>query len=110
MQTLPLQCTSFKRIDSLIKQICGTKLLYMYHVIGLCRATSKLICNGYRTEWSPIQSVFIRVHDNKIERPRAAGVRFVISRVWLQSELDDTKFYYQLIIKKYSFRAKSAEL
>ena len=47
-----------------------------------------IISNGNRTEWSPVGSVIIRV----------AGVRFVLSRVGLQTELDDTKFCYQLII------------
>ena len=34
-----------------------------------------LICNGDRTEWSPIQSVIIRVITKADDR--AAGVRFV---------------------------------
>ena len=33
---------------------------------------NKLICNGNRTEWSPIQSVIIRVI-NKIGRPRSGS-------------------------------------
>ena len=36
--------------------------------------------------------------DNKIERPRS-GSPICLSRVWLETELDDTKSYYQLIIK-----------
>ena len=54
--------------------------------------------NGNRTEWSPVQSVIIRV----ITKPddRGAGGRFVYhARVRLQTELDYTKSYYQLIIK-----------
>ena len=47
--------------------------------------------DGNRTEWSPIQSVIIRVI-NKIEWPPD------LSWVWLQTELDNTKSYYQLII------------
>ena len=45
-------------------------------------SSAALICNGNRTEWSPIRSVII-----------------CLSRVRLQTELDDTKSYYQLIIK-----------
>jgi len=36
--------------------------------------------------------------DNKIGRPRN-GSPICLSRVWLYTELDDTKSYYQLIIK-----------
>ena len=40
----------------------------------------------------------------KIGRPRS-GSPICLSRVWLQTDLDDTKSYYQLIIKKkYRFR------
>ena len=58
-----------------------------------------VINNGNRTEWSPIRSVIIWVI-NKIGRPRS-GSPICISRVWLQTELDDTKSWscYQLIIK-----------
>ena len=45
------------------------------------------IDNGNRTEWSPIRAVIIRVV-NKIGRPRSE-----------QTELDETKSCYQLIIK-----------
>ena len=55
------------------------------------------ISNGNRTEWSPIWSVIIRVITKSDDC--AAGVWFDLSRVWLQTELDDTKSYYQLIIK-----------
>ena len=51
---------------------------------------NRLICNGNRTEWSPIRSIIIRVITKSDDR--AAGV-------WLQTELDDTKSYQQLIIK-----------
>ena len=43
------------------------------------------ISNGKRTEWSPIRSVIVPVINK-------------IGRVWLQTELDDMKFSYQLII------------
>ena len=56
-----------------------------------------VISNGNRTEWSPIRSVIIRVI-NKIGRPRS-GSLICLSRVWLQTELDDTTSYGQLIIK-----------
>ena len=36
--------------------------------------------------------------DNKIGQPRS-GSPICLSRVWLQTELDDKKSYYQLIIK-----------
>ena len=36
--------------------------------------------------------------DNKIGRPRS-GSPICLSQVWLQTELDDSKSYYQLIIK-----------
>ena len=50
------------------------------------------ISYGNRTDWSQIRSVVVRVI-NKI-----SGVRFVKSRVLLQTKLDGTKFCYQLII------------
>ena len=56
----------------------------------------RLINNGNRTEWSPIRSVIIWVI-NKIGRPRS-GSPICKLRVWLQTELDDTKSCYQLII------------
>ena len=46
-----------------------------------------LICNGNRTEWSPIHVC------NEYE-----WLTKSVDRVWLQTELDDTKFCYQLII------------
>ena len=55
------------------------------------------ICNGNRTEWSPIRSVIIRVITKSDDR--AAGVRFVYHEYDYRPELDDTKSYYQLIIK-----------
>ena len=60
-------------------------LSMMNYVITL----SKWLCvsNSKRTEWSPIRSVIIR------------GRPICSSRAWLQTELDDTKSYYQLIIK-----------
>ena len=61
------------------------------------------ICNGNRTEWSPIRSVIIRVITKSDDR--AAGVRFVYN------ELDDTKSYYQLIIKlQFPRKGKRAKL
>ena len=55
-----------------------------------------LICNGNRTEYSPIQYAIIRVI-NKIGRPQS-GSPISKSRVWLETELDDTNSYWQLII------------
>ena len=50
-------------------------------------------------ERSPIQSAVIIGMITKSD-DLAAGVRVIcLSRVWLRTELDDTKSYYQLIIK-----------
>ena len=43
-------------------------------------------------------SVCYHTSENKIGRPRS-GSQICLSRVLLQTELDDTKSYYQLIIK-----------
>ena len=43
-------------------------------------------------------SVCNHTSDNKIGRPRSGGP-ICLSRVWLQTELDDTKSPYQLITK-----------
>ena len=43
-------------------------------------------------------SVCNHTSDNKIGRPRS-GSPICLSQVWLQTELDNTKSYYQLIIK-----------
>ena len=45
--------------------------------------------------WSPIRSAIKQVI-NKIGRPRS-GCPICKSRVWLQTELDDTKPCYQLV-------------
>ena len=55
-----------------------------------------MINNGNRTECSPIRSVIIRVI-NKIGRPRSWSL-ICESRVWLQTQLDETKSCCQLII------------
>ena len=52
----------------------------------------RLFRNGNRTEWSSIRSVIIRVITKSDDR--AAGVRFVYHEY-----VDNTKSYYQLIIK-----------
>ena len=57
-----------------------------------------MFCNGNRIEWSPIRSVIIWVIIKSDDRA-AAGSPICLPRVWLQTELDDTKSYYQLIIK-----------
>ena len=55
----------------------------------------RLTNDGNRPEWSPFRSVIIRVI-NKIGRQRNESPIFLItSRI----ELDDTKSFYQLIIK-----------
>ena len=70
---------------------------------------SSAIRNGNRTEWSQIRSVIIRVitkSDDSRRRPRS-GSPICLSRVWLQTEWDNTKSYYQLPNhKNYNFRGK----
>ena len=56
----------------------------------------KAISNGNRTEWSPIRPVIIRAI-TKSDRDRAAGVRFVYHENVYRT--DDTKCYYQFILK-----------
>ena len=51
------------------------------------KTSEAFVGNANRTEWSPIRPVIIRV------------ITICLSRVWLQTELDDMKSYYQLIIK-----------
>ena len=48
-------------------------------------------------DWVESNSVCNHTSD-KIGRPRS-GSPICLSRVWLLTELDDTKSYYQLIIK-----------
>ena len=56
------------------------------------------ISNSIRTEQSPIQSVSVWVIP-KLDNC-TVQVKFVYHRpVWLQTELDNMKSYYQLIIK-----------
>ena len=55
-----------------------------------------IISNGNRTEWRPIRSVIIRVI-NKIGRPRSGSPICLITSM-ITTELDDTKFCYQLSI------------
>ena len=74
------------------------KIVGAYVTSNWQRMHSLLVCylvinNGNRTEWSPIRSVVVRVI-NKIGR---GGSPICQSRVWLQTELDDTKSSYQLI-------------
>ena len=73
--------------------------------ISNCNSTEwSPICNGNWTDWSPIRFVIIRVI-NKIGRPRS-GSPICLITVWLQTELDDTKFRYQLIITLTKFVKK----
>ena len=58
------------------------------------------VSNGNRKEWSPIRSVIMS--DNKIVRP-CGGSPICLLRVWLQTELDDTK---SINHNNYSFREK----
>ena len=62
----------------------ATYLMLLAMVIGLSGIQFRSACN--------------HTSDNKIGRPRI-GSPICLSRVWLQTELDDTKAYYQLIIK-----------
>ena len=54
----------------------------------ICLVTS-MINNSNRTEWSPLQCVIIQ-EINKMGWPHTS--------IWLKTELDDTKFCYQLIM------------
>ena len=56
-----------------------------------------IICNGNRTEWSPIQSVMIRVITKSDDC--VAGVRFVYHEYDYRLNWTNTKSHYQLIIK-----------
>ena len=61
----------------------------MLHFLHWCYTwTALLSANQNRT----------KSESNKIGRPRS-GIPICLSRVWLQTELDDTKSYYQLIRK-----------
>ena len=55
------------------------------------------IRNGNRAQWSPIQSVIIRVITKSDDR--AAGVRFVYHEYDYRLNWTTRKSYYQLIIK-----------
>ena len=66
-----------------------------YAPIAIKEFVMVMINNGNRTEYSPIRSVIIRVI-NKIGGSRS-GSPICQSRVWLQTELDEKKFSYQLI-------------
>ena len=57
-----------------------------------------MICNGNRTEWSPIRSVIIRVIIKSDDR--AAGVRFVYH------EYDYRPNWTTINHKNYNFREK----
>ena len=73
-----------------------------FHSVGRARGRAwerwsgeLVISNGKKSEWSPIRSVIIRVINNKIARESD-----LLSLVWLQIKLDDTKSqYHELIIK-----------
>ena len=56
-------------------------------------STQNTFCNCNRTEWSPIQSVIIQV----ITKSRESDL-FITSMI-IQTEVNDTKSCYQLIIK-----------
>ena len=47
--------------------------------------------------------------DDKIGRP-GSGSPICLSTVWLQTELDDTKSYYQLIITNFREKKRIAKL
>ena len=61
------------------------------------RIPQTTIHTGKRTEWSPIQSVIIRVITTSDDRE--AGVRFVNHEYDYRLTSDDTKSTCQLIIK-----------
>ena len=76
-------------------------LLELYHLV-LCNVSIthnvhyEMIHNANRTKWSPIQFVIIQVI-NKIRQLQSRSL-ICQSLIWLQTELDDKKFCYQLII------------
>ena len=76
-------------------------LLELYHLV-LCNASIthnvhyEIIHSGNRTKWNPILFVIIRVI-NKIRQLQSRSL-ICQSLIWLQTELDDMKFCYQLII------------
>ena len=59
--------------------------------------------------WVESNSVCYHKNDNKIGRPRS-GSPISLSRVWLETELDDMKSYYQLIIRVTISEKKIADL
>ena len=61
-----------------------------------CLLTSMVFDNGNRIEWSPTLSLIKQVI-NKIAQLRG-GSLICLSRVRLLTELDNKKFFYQLII------------
>ena len=65
--------------------------MYQSHTMHTIRLFS-----GNRTKWNPILFVIIRVI-NKIRQPQSRSL-ICQSLIWLQTELDDTKFCYQLTI------------
>ena len=74
--------------------------VYLVTIVVTMFIFSLLVCN---------RSVIIRVI-NKIGRPRS-GTPICLSRVWLNTELDDTNSYYQLVIKmKISVKRRIAKL
>ena len=77
-------------------EVCSKNQWTNRFKVAVCLCSQNVINNGNRTEWSPIRSVIIWVI-NKIGRPRS-GSLICKSQVWLQTELDDTKSCYQLII------------
>ena len=64
-------------------------------VLKITDQSISVLSNGNRTESN---SVCNHTSDNKIGRPRS-GNPICLSREWLQTELDSTQSYYQLIIK-----------
>ena len=90
-----LSCSFRHRRLLTVKMFARTKATALYSYMQ--------IRDGDRTEWSPIRSVTIQVITKSDDR--AAGVGF-----WLQTELDDTKSYYQLIIKNTMSKKRIANL
>ena len=61
-----------KKVSSIIENI-GFAIRYLHYCV-ICKGNS-MICNGNRTEWSPVRFVIIRVITKSDDR--AVGVRFV---------------------------------
>ena len=91
---LVIKCHSTRKLNSqglaksMMKVTCCFKLPH-------CQIWHSILNSGNRTEWSSIWSVIIWVIDKTWQLQSRSPI--CKSWVWLQTELDNTKSYYQLI-------------